>query len=80
MAVRSVISSLVQQMQPIDYISYVILPQTPGGIEETALKTSVEKFLADPACIKIAWYLGMNEGRVEQAKEVTGPRTGSMPP
>jgi hypothetical protein len=69
-AVRSVVSSLIETMQPIDYITYVILSQTSGGIDKSALKTSVETFLARPESIKFSWYLGMSEGLVERAKEV----------
>ena len=72
-AVRSVISSLVQTMQPIDYVTYVILSRTPEGIERSALKKSIEEFLAKPKSTKFAWYLGMTEGLLNRAKEVADP-------
>jgi len=70
-AVRSIYSSLVQYMPPINYVAYVILSKTPQDVPEDDLKTSIEKFLADPSSANFEWYLGMRKGLLNQAKEAT---------
>jgi len=68
-AVRSFVSALVEQMEPIDYVTYVILAQTPDGIEASELKKSIEVFLKDSQTGNFSWHLGMSGERVERARE-----------
>ena len=74
-AVRSIYSSLVQYMPPINYVAYVILSKTPQGLPEVALKSSIETFLADPSSANFEWYLGMRKGLLDQAKKATELKT-----
>jgi hypothetical protein len=78
-AVRSIYSSLVQHMSPIDYVAYVILSKTPQELREDDLKTSIEKFLADPSSVEFEWYLGMRKGLLDEAKKATGLKTWFEP-
>lgn len=70
-AVRSIYSSLVQEMRPIDYVTYVILSKSPDGVTKAKLKEDVTKFLADPGSQQFAWYLGMKEKLLDKAREPT---------
>lgn len=74
-AVRSIYSSLVQHMSPIDYVAYVILSKTPQGLREDDLKTSIDKFLTDPSSVEFEWYLGMRKGLLDDARNATGLKT-----
>jgi len=69
-AVQTIVASLVQKMRPIDYITYVILSQSPDGVTETVLKQSVEKFVRDPKLFDFTWHLRMTEAKARQASEV----------
>jgi|GEM_PF-2578928 hypothetical protein len=70
-AVQTLIASLVQTMSPINYITYVMLSQSPDGIDEVTLKQSVEQFLRAPELSKFAWHLGMTESIAKRALEAT---------
>jgi hypothetical protein len=74
-AVRSIYSSLVQYMAPINYVTYVILSRTPEGVPEDELKKSIEKFVADPSSANFEWYLGMRKGLLDQARQSTELKT-----
>jgi hypothetical protein len=74
-AVRSIYSSLVQYMPPINYVTYVILSRTPEGAPEDELKKSIEKFVADPSSANFEWYLGMRKGLLDQARQSTELKT-----
>ncbi|MBB3564976.1 hypothetical protein FHX06_006346 [Rhizobium sp. BK512] len=69
-ATQTIIAALVQKMQPIDYISYVILSQSPEGIEAGAFKEAVAAFVEEPDLTVFAPYLGMTEEKAMQAAEV----------
>jgi len=70
-AIRSVISSLVETMQPIDYITYVMLSKKQDGYAEEELKEFILEFLHRPDAFTFAWYLGMDLGRAERARAIT---------
>jgi hypothetical protein len=70
-AVRSIYSSLVQEMRPIDYVTYVILSKYPNGASKAELESAVVKFLSDPASQNFAWYLGMTDRLIQRAQEPT---------
>jgi hypothetical protein len=74
-AVRSIYSSLVQYMPPINYVAYVILSKTPQGLPENTLKLEIEKFLNDPSSANFEWYLGMRKGLLDQARKATELKT-----
>jgi hypothetical protein len=70
-AVRSIVSSLVETMRPIDYVTYLILSTKPDGMTETELEEGVLNFLKNPQSVDFAWYLGMSGDRLSRAEEVT---------
>jgi hypothetical protein len=69
-AVRSVLEALVQQMQPIDYVTAVILSRRPEGMTPETLQNEVVAFLNGPRSDEYAWYLGMSKDRMRRAREV----------
>jgi hypothetical protein len=69
-AVQTIIASLVQTMLPIEYITYVMLAQTPTGITEEALRRSVEDFIRSPDLFRYSWHLGMTESMARRAWDV----------
>lgn len=70
-AAHSIFSALVQRMQPIEYITAVILAQFRDGLTRDQLKNEVETFLKRPDVDRFAWYLGVNESKIRRAKEKT---------
>lgn len=70
-AARSIYSSLVQRMRPIDYVTYVILSKSTGGITKAKLREDVTKFLNDSKSQEFAWYFGMREKLLDQARAPT---------
>ncbi|MBB3545340.1 MULTISPECIES: hypothetical protein [unclassified Rhizobium] len=69
-AVKTVVAALVQQLSAINYITYVMLAQSPNGVTEATLKQNVEKFVRDPKLFQFAWHLGMTEAKAAQALQV----------
>ena len=69
-AVRTIVSSLVQTMTPIEYITYVMLAQSPTGVAEPGLRQSVEDFIRNPDLYRFAWHLGMTEAMARRAWDV----------
>jgi hypothetical protein len=68
-AIHAIFVSLVDRMQPIDYVTAVILANQPFGLTDDELKSKVETYLANPDETKFAWYLAMSGEKIDEAKE-----------
>jgi hypothetical protein len=70
-AVQSLFESLVQRIHPIDYVTAVILSDhfASEGVPPAQLKKEVENFLADPKAKEFAWYLGMSDKKIDEARD-----------
>jgi hypothetical protein len=69
-AARSILSAMVEKMDPLAYVVYVHLAKHhPDWVEKTTLEAEIDKFLDGPRSADFAWYLGMSEERARLAKE-----------
>lgn len=72
-AAMSLFSTLVETMQPLSYVTAVILATHKEGVEGPALQEAVNAFLDNPNTRAFPWYLGMDSTVVEEA---SGDRDG----
>lgn len=69
-AIQSILASLVQNMQPIDYVAAIVLSQQVAGLTPEELRTHILEFLNTPRLDEYGWYLGMSKDRFRRAHEV----------
>jgi hypothetical protein len=67
-ASRAVFSALVEKMEPLEYVTVVILATHKRGIEEAELAKEVEAFVNEPNTRKFSWHVGMTEQTVDEAR------------
>jgi len=70
-AVTNALRALSEAMSPLEYVACVVLASEDVGLTEDQLKKKLDEFLkADPAKQgKRAWYLGLTESRLRDAKD-----------
>lgn len=69
-ATRAILTSLVQTMQPIDYVTAVVLAVHPDGMTRADLERQVKVFLDRPDLVEFSWHFGMNVERARRAREM----------
>lgn len=67
-AALSVFSSLVESMNPLSYITAVVLSTHNTGINETDLQGEVNRFLDEPNTRNLSWHLGTTASTVDLAR------------
>jgi hypothetical protein len=72
-AARSVFSALVENMEPLEYVTVAILATHPKGVEELYLAEEIEEFVKDPNTRTFSWHLGMSEQIVDEARSDIRP-------
>ena len=76
-AARTIIAAVVEEMRPIDYLTYVVLSQIPRGVPSGVLEERVAEFIAEPRSVYFAWYLGMPRISSRARRRFSKPPSGS---
>lgn len=71
-AAMSVLSALVESMEPLSYVTAAVLSRHKDGIEEAALRAEVDRFLDGESVGKFSWYLGTTASKMEEARADRG--------
>lgn len=66
-AACSVFAAMVETMEPLEYVTAVILSQHTEGLSLPELERKVNTFLEDPRTKSFGWHLGMTDKLVQQA-------------
>lgn len=69
-AAQTIFESLVQTMRPIDYVTYVVLAQSPSGMTQAELQAAVNKLLDHKQSLEeLSWYLRISPSRFDRASQ-----------